>query len=917
MNKFRITRGSKANMPNDLMYGEIFWQKALGQDKGTLFMGNPDNAGAPAMAIAGERAMKSLFFAGTHAVANAYPLSASIGDMYLMGVEGTEALADFKVGDFLIKVADAQWARINNQDTGSLGADAITFDGTSVGLSATTVTEALGELSTEKLSYGGVFTPTDAGFNGNNKAGLFFIADQPGKTLWDNVTQYNKGDAIYFTGNTPETGVRIPFSLSFPVNGVTFSSSTAGKLAKFDSNGIVADSIISDNGTVIDVAGDLTLHGDISARHASVGDPSGGDFTSVIKSAKGSGSVDIELPSQSGQLKLVTDHDTAAQISFDNTDTGVAATNVQGAIQELEKEKLQYAGTITSEAFPASPILGGLYVFTLSGTIGAQAFNKGDLAHFDGATWDIIPTGFTKAADIDTLLDGAVESPTGIAASAFGADVKTALETIISGKADVDGNGKIVMSQMPSTVVGGLRYKGTWDSSEAYPAGAIAGDYYVVSVASTNNDDYNIGDWATFNGTTWDKVDNSDKLSGIIVGGSTLVGAPEIAAAGAILVAAADGVITVSIADASATVKGAMQVGDGLTAVAGKVSVNAGDGVKIDAATKKVTLDLGNGVEIDSNSRLGIKVGTELGFSGTGELELAATGVAAGTHAKVTVDSKGRVTSGSNLAVADLPLVTSGAVGGTEIFDPATGAIASVKSVGAGVAVTKSGNLISLDFTQLNATELSAKFATTALSGFNWTSRATGTEVISGILGAVNANREDLTEFIELLFTKGAAVGIAAGANLVGVKGIAGVTPTGKTAGANGSVQELLEGLKAYTDAQITAFVPTGVLNSQGTGLTGKVGVFVDDDTIGAGNLSDNGSVVTSAVEVKVAERMHVQGATAEVRIDAANGKFANIRATEAGNSTNYTLPSVNGVTDMVILTNMSVLDFGDYDAEL
>lgn len=50
-------------------------------------------------------------------------------------------------------------------------------------------------------------------------------------------------------------------------------------------------------------------------------------------------------------------------------------------------------------------------------------------------------------------------------------------------------------------------------------------------------------------------------------------------------------------------------------------------------------------------------------FDGTGNvtlaLTLAATGVAAGTYPKVTVDSKGRVTAGSALAASDIPTLTA------------------------------------------------------------------------------------------------------------------------------------------------------------------------------------------------------------------------------------------------------------------
>ena len=71
--------------------------------------------------------------------------------------------------------------------------------------------------------------------------------------------------------------------------------------------------------------------------------------------------------------------------------------------------------------------------------------------------------------------------------------------------------------------VGAVTYKGTWNASTNTPTLASGtgtqGDYYVVNVAgSTNLDgitDWEIGDWAIFNGTVWEKVDNTDSVSSV------------------------------------------------------------------------------------------------------------------------------------------------------------------------------------------------------------------------------------------------------------------------------------------------------------------------------------------------------------------------------------------------------------------
>jgi hypothetical protein len=74
-----------------------------------------------------------------------------------------------------------------------------------------------------------------------------------------------------------------------------------------------------------------------------------------------------------------------------------------------------------------------------------------------------------------------------------------------------------------SGMVGGVTYQGTWNASTNTPtltsSVGTKGYYYIVSVdGSTNlngNTDWKVGDWAIFNGSTWDKVDNTDAVSSV------------------------------------------------------------------------------------------------------------------------------------------------------------------------------------------------------------------------------------------------------------------------------------------------------------------------------------------------------------------------------------------------------------------
>jgi hypothetical protein len=70
---------------------------------------------------------------------------------------------------------------------------------------------------------------------------------------------------------------------------------------------------------------------------------------------------------------------------------------------------------------------------------------------------------------------------------------------------------------------GAVNYKGTWNASANSPTLTSSvgnqGDYYVVNVAGSTNlngiTDWQIGDWAIFNGSVWQKVDNTDAVTSV------------------------------------------------------------------------------------------------------------------------------------------------------------------------------------------------------------------------------------------------------------------------------------------------------------------------------------------------------------------------------------------------------------------
>jgi hypothetical protein len=116
-----------------------------------------------------------------------------------------------------------------------------------------------------------------------------------------------------------------------------------------------------------------------------------------------------------------------------------------------------------------------------------------------------------------------------------GGTSQSVLDTLASLQTQIDnlipsqtGNsGKFLTTNGTSTswasVAGGLSYQGTWNASTNSPTLTSSvgtnGYYYVVATAGSTNlngiTDWKIGDWLLFNGTVWQKIDQSETLQTI------------------------------------------------------------------------------------------------------------------------------------------------------------------------------------------------------------------------------------------------------------------------------------------------------------------------------------------------------------------------------------------------------------------
>ena len=161
---------------------------------------------------------------------------------------------------------------------------------------------------------------------------------------------------------------------------------------------------------------------------------------------------------------------------------------------------------------------GGTGATTLTGYVkgnGTSAFTASSTVPSTDITG--LGTMSTQNANSVSITGGSISGTT---VSGY---ISTTDRGIANGVASLDGSGTVPISQLPAAVLGALSYQGTWNASTNTPtltsSVGTKGYYYVVNVAGSTNlngiTDWLVGDWAVYNGSAWQKIDNTDAVTSV------------------------------------------------------------------------------------------------------------------------------------------------------------------------------------------------------------------------------------------------------------------------------------------------------------------------------------------------------------------------------------------------------------------
>ncbi|MCH5157522.1 MAG: hypothetical protein J1G02_06595 [Clostridiales bacterium] len=148
-------------------------------------------------------------------------------------------------------------------------------------------------------------------------------------------------------------------------------------------------------------------------------------------------------------------------------------------------------------------------------------FDKNSAFNKSFSTANPVMDGVASRGSTDTVARGDHRHPTDTTRLAV---APNGIDTLL------DSNYKISEKYLPDTILGQLEYQGVFDpirtTNQLVRNPARKGDYYIAnndggfnpdgticSPKYGNDGSYQVGDWAVFNGESWDKIDNTDAVT--------------------------------------------------------------------------------------------------------------------------------------------------------------------------------------------------------------------------------------------------------------------------------------------------------------------------------------------------------------------------------------------------------------------
>jgi len=410
------------------------------------------------------------------------------------------------------------------------------------------------------------------------------------------------------------------------------------------------------------------------------------------------------------------------------------------------------------------------------------------------------PTAFRALVNADLPASG-------VSANTYGSSTAIPVVTV---------NSKGVITNVTTaSFTGGLSYQGSWNASTNTPtlvsSVGVNGYYYVVSVAGSTNlngiTDWQVGDWAIFNGTVWQKIDQTNLVSS--VNGQT----------GVVSIAYADlaGSIPTWNQNTTGTAAGlstTLAIGSGGT---GQTTASAAFNA-LSPITATGDLILGNGT--NSATRLAIGAnGYLLSSNGTtASWQPAPAGGVTTFSAGTTGFTPNTATSGA-ISLAGTLIVGNGGTGATTLTGYVKGAgttaltasatIPNTDITGLGTMSTQNATSVAVTGGAINGTTIGA---TTASTGAFTTVSASGVITSTVVTGTAPFTVASTTQVANL---NAATAGTAGSAT----------TATTATNLAGGAASQI----PYQTGAGATAFIANGtagqVLVSAGTSVPAWGGI--------------------------------------------------------------------------------------------